>query len=76
MRTCRLTVSSSTTRTGPAGTYKVYHAGEYEILLAVERKASKLLPRLDLAWMLRFVEIEPQSAAVRALRDALGKRRT
>jgi Uma2 family endonuclease len=32
---------------------------------------SGLLPQLDLVWLLRFLDIEPQSAAVRALRDAL-----
>jgi hypothetical protein len=32
---------------------------------------SKLLPRLDLAWLRSFLDIAPQSKAVRALRDAL-----
>lgn len=40
-----------------------------------ERKTSKLLPKLDVAWLLRFAEIEPQSVAVRTLRDDLAKRR-
>lgn len=39
----------------------------------VERKASKVLPKVDLGWLLRFVEIEPQSAAVRTLREELRK---
>jgi len=37
----------------------------------VERTKSKLFPRLDLAWLMRFLEITPQSKAVRALRDEL-----
>jgi Uma2 family endonuclease len=37
----------------------------------VEHGKSKLLPRLDLTWLLSFLAIEPQSKAVRALRDAL-----
>jgi Uma2 family endonuclease len=37
----------------------------------VERTASKLFPKLDLVWLLSFLDIEPQSEAVRALRDAL-----
>ena len=37
----------------------------------VERVKSKLLPKLDVAWLLSFLEIEPQSRAVVALRDAL-----
>jgi len=41
----------------------------------VKRAKSKLLPGLDLAWLLSFAEIEPQSRAVRALRDALRKKR-
>lgn len=41
----------------------------------VERARSKLLPKLDLAWLLSFAKIEPQSRAVRALRDALRKER-
>jgi Uma2 family endonuclease len=50
----------------------VLHKGEW-----AERSKSKLLPKLDLAWLLTFVAIEPQSKAVRALRDALrGPRRT
>ncbi len=41
-----------------------------------EAGKSALLPKLDLAWLLRFLELEPQSKAVRALRDALrGKKR-
>jgi Uma2 family endonuclease len=44
----------------------------------VERTRSKLLPRLDLAWLRSFLDVVPQSKAVRALRDALRttKRRT
>jgi Uma2 family endonuclease len=37
----------------------------------VEHARSKLLPRLDLPWLRSFLEIAPQSKAVRALRDAL-----
>jgi Uma2 family endonuclease len=36
-----------------------------------EYTRSKLLPRLDIAWLLSFVEVTPQSKAVCALRDAL-----
>lgn len=32
---------------------------------------SRLLPQLDLSWLMSFLDVEPQSAAVRALRDAL-----
>jgi Uma2 family endonuclease len=41
----------------------------------VERKRSKLLPKLDVAWLASFID-KPQPAAVRAARDALrgGKR--
>jgi Uma2 family endonuclease len=41
----------------------------------VERAKSKVLPKLDLAWLLSFIDLEPQSAAVRALRDDLKKKR-
>jgi Uma2 family endonuclease len=37
----------------------------------VEHARSKLVPKLDLAWLRSFLDIEPQSKAVRALRDAL-----
>lgn len=37
----------------------------------VERPKSKLFPSLDLGWLVSFVDMEPQSRAVRALRDAL-----
>jgi Uma2 family endonuclease len=37
----------------------------------VEHPKSKLFPKLDLAWLRSFLDIEPQSKAVRALRDAL-----
>jgi len=37
----------------------------------VEHATSKLLPRLDLAWLTSFLDVTPQSKAVRALRDAL-----
>jgi Uma2 family endonuclease len=36
-----------------------------------ERPKSKLFPKLDLVWLRSFLDIEPQSRAVRALRDAL-----
>jgi Uma2 family endonuclease len=41
----------------------------------LEQSASRLLPGLDVRWLLSFLDIEPQSAAVRALRDALRKKR-
>lgn len=45
---------------------------DYEALLAMRGdQAGVLLPNLDLSWLLSFLEIEPQSQAVRALRDAL-----
>lgn len=37
----------------------------------VDHVKSKLLPELDLPWLLSFLDIEPQSRAARALRDAL-----
>ncbi|TMQ04728.1 MAG: Uma2 family endonuclease [Deltaproteobacteria bacterium] len=37
----------------------------------VEHAKSKLLPKLDLTWLRSFLDIAPQSKAVRALRDAL-----
>jgi Uma2 family endonuclease len=37
----------------------------------VERSKSKLFPKLDVTWLLSFLTVEPQSKAVRALRDAL-----
>ncbi len=39
-----------------------------------ERPSSTLLPELDLHWLVSFLEIVPQSAAVRALRDAMRAR--
>ena len=45
---------------------RVLEKGEW-----VEHAKSKLLPKLDLPWLLSFLEITPQSKAVRALRDAL-----
>jgi Uma2 family endonuclease len=41
----------------------------------LERSKSKLFPRLDLAWLLSFLEVAPQSKAVLALRDALRSRK-
>jgi Uma2 family endonuclease len=42
----------------------------------VVRSKSKLLPKLDLAWILSFIDISPQSKAARALLDAMrGKKR-
>ena len=32
---------------------------------------SRLLPQLDLTWLVQFLDVTPQSAAVRSLRDAL-----
>lgn len=40
----------------------------------VERQASKVLPGLDVRWLTSFLAREPQSAAVRALRDEMRKR--
>lgn len=37
----------------------------------MEHPRSKLFPRLDSSWLRSFLDIEPQSKAVRALRDAL-----
>jgi Uma2 family endonuclease len=37
----------------------------------VEHPKSKLFPKLDLAWLRSFLDIEAQSRAVRALRNAL-----
>jgi Uma2 family endonuclease len=37
----------------------------------VESARSGVLPQLDLAWLLSFIDDESQSASVRALRDAL-----
>jgi Uma2 family endonuclease len=49
----------------------VLHQGDW-----LERSKSKYLPKLDLAWLLSFLGIEPQSRAVRTLRDELrGKSR-
>ena len=45
---------------------RVLQKGEW-----VERPKSKLLPKLDLTWLVSFLAIEPQSKAVKALRDAL-----
>jgi Uma2 family endonuclease len=43
----------------------------------VVRQRSKLLPKLDLAWLLGFLDVEPQSKAVRAVSLAMrGKVRT
>jgi len=40
----------------------------------VARQKSKLLPKLDLAWLMGFLDVEPQSKAVRALSQALRAR--
>jgi hypothetical protein len=37
----------------------------------IERTKSKLLPKLDLVWLLSFLDLESQTKAVRALRDAM-----
>jgi Uma2 family endonuclease len=42
----------------------------------VESETSALLPTLDLAWLVSFLERESQSQAVRALRDELLRART
>jgi Uma2 family endonuclease len=50
---------------------RVLEKGEW-----AEYAKSKLLPKLDLTWLRSFLDIAPQSKAVRALRDALrGKKR-
>jgi Uma2 family endonuclease len=41
----------------------------------VEHVKSKLFPKLDLRWLVSFLEITPQSEAVRALRDAVRARK-
>jgi hypothetical protein len=41
----------------------------------VVRGKSRVLPALDIPWLTGFLDIEPQSKAVRALRQALRKRR-
>jgi Uma2 family endonuclease len=41
----------------------------------VVRPTSKLLPKLDVRWLCGFLAVEPQSKAVRSLRDALRKPR-
>jgi Uma2 family endonuclease len=40
----------------------------------VERPKSKVLPDLDVHWLLGFVDIDPPSSAIRALHKALRKR--
>lgn len=45
---------------------RVLEQGEW-----IERAKSKLLPKLDLSWLVSFLDITPQSKAVRALRDAM-----
>jgi Uma2 family endonuclease len=52
---------------------RILEKGEWAL-----RTRSKLFPKLDLTWLLSFLDIAPQSKAVRALRDALRtkKRRT
>jgi Uma2 family endonuclease len=45
-------------------TIRVLEKGDW-----VERTKSKLLPRLDLSWLLSFLDIEPQSRAARSLRE-------
>jgi Uma2 family endonuclease len=41
----------------------------------VEHTRSKLFPKLDLTWLLSFLDVAPQSKAVRTLRDALRTRK-
>jgi Uma2 family endonuclease len=48
---------------------RVLERGSY-----VERTKSKILPQLDVAWLTGFVDREPQTAAIRALRDELRKK--
>lgn len=40
----------------------------------VEHTRSKLFPKLDVTWLLSFLDVAPQSKAVRALRDAYAPR--
>jgi Uma2 family endonuclease len=40
-----------------------------------EHARSKLFPKLDLTWLRTFLDMSPQSKAVRALRDSLRKKR-
>lgn len=51
-------------------TIRVLEQGDW-----VERRASALLPSLDVAWLLSFLEIPDQYDAVVALRDALRRSR-
>jgi hypothetical protein len=37
----------------------------------IESEKSKLLPKLDVAWLISFLPIEPQNAAIHALREAM-----
>ena len=41
----------------------------------VEHAKSKVLPKLDVAWLLAFLERQSQTAAVRALHDEMTKKR-
>jgi len=41
----------------------------------VEQERSKVLPKLDVAWLTSFLQYESQSGAARALRDAMRKKR-
>jgi Uma2 family endonuclease len=49
---------------------RVLHKDQWQV-----RERSKLFPKLDLAWLFSFVSMESQSKAVRALRDAMRKKR-
>lgn|SRR5678815_698232 len=49
---------------------RVLHSGRY-----VVSRRSKVLPKLDVEWLFAFASLSPQSRAVRALRDALHKKR-
>jgi Uma2 family endonuclease len=40
-----------------------------------EHARSKLFPKLDITWLRSFLDMSPQSKAVRALRDSLRKKR-
>jgi Uma2 family endonuclease len=49
---------------------RVLEKGQY-----VERRTSRVLAKLDVPWLAGFLAREPQSAAVRALREEMRKRR-
>jgi Uma2 family endonuclease len=49
---------------------RVLHKGQW-----IEQTKSKLFPKLDLAWLVSFLDVTPQNKAVLAVRDALRKKK-